>query len=274
MSRRKIHPEDAREALTPTDYALSEHGIKNYYDAHKTLLDSLLAAVQHNDDEFGERAATLTLKMESIRQDRRERRDKLSGEEKARIDALAYAAYPAMEEAHTRLETSKGTKVRSPYSDEMAARIVRKLYDSYPANDFKMDLCHAVTYDNLSRGQRPWLHLFAVEAVLDEISDDEPEDEGEPEGRWFGTEGERYDITLTVTELKRIPNNRYGDSILHKFKDHEGNVFVWFGSAGARSANTMEEGETWDVRATVKEHTTFNGTRQTKLTRVSPEDLR
>jgi len=90
---------------------------------------------------------------------------------------------------------------------------------------------------------------------------------------WIGSEGERLDLTVTVEKILAFENG-YGGTYLHIMRDEEGNRLVWFASATSKSGNQMEEGETWAVRGTVKTHDRYQGERQTRLTRVSPGEMR
>jgi hypothetical protein len=52
-------------------------------------------------------------------------------------------------------------------------------------------------------------------------------------------------------------------SHLHKFRDGEGNVVVWFSSS-----LTLKQGQVYDLTATVKDHNTRDGVAQTIITRA------
>lgn len=86
----------------------------------------------------------------------------------------------------------------------------------------------------------------------------------EPSSSQFvGEIGDRLDLELVVE--KRIPlENNYGVSNLHSMVDANGNVFVWI-----TSAKTLNEGETYSIRGTVKDHSKYKGTCQTILTRCT-----
>lgn len=62
----------------------------------------------------------------------------------------------------------------------------------------------------------------------------------------------------------------YGFKWGHKFVDGEGNIFMWRTSSYDLSDLLNE---TFDVKATVKEHTEYKGMKQTVLTRCSSEDF-
>ena len=58
---------------------------------------------------------------------------------------------------------------------------------------------------------------------------------------------------------------------MYKFTDNDGNVFIWITPCGVETDKTMK------LTGTVKEHSEFNGVKQTVLTRCKveykPEDL-
>ena len=80
----------------------------------------------------------------------------------------------------------------------------------------------------------------------------------------FGEPGKRLDLTLTLLSRHDI-EGMYGLTRIHRFLTPDGNVAVWFASAGRTLG---EVGETWKVKATVKKHATRNGITETVVTRV------
>lgn len=94
---------------------------------------------------------------------------------------------------------------------------------------------------------------------------------------WFGEEGKRYDLELTYDGYhcwETTFGYRTSIQYLHKFKDEKGNVYTWKtgNSMGRHTSNgyeLMKEGEKVIMKATVKEHSEYKGTKQTVLTRCS-----
>lgn len=80
----------------------------------------------------------------------------------------------------------------------------------------------------------------------------------------FGEVGKRLELTLTLFARHDI-EGMYGLTRIHRFLTPEGNVAVWFASAGGTIG---EIGETWKVKATVKKHETRNGVTETVVSRV------
>ena len=84
-----------------------------------------------------------------------------------------------------------------------------------------------------------------------------------PDSEYFGEVGKRETFTLTV-ERVIVTETFYGISKIHIMRDEQGNVAKWFSSNKA-----LEEGETYELKATVKEHSEYKGEKQTVLTRCA-----
>ena len=69
--------------------------------------------------------------------------------------------------------------------------------------------------------------------------------------------------TVKLDSTKAI-NSFYGTTWIHNFTDTEGNVIVWFSSNEPK----MEVGEEYTIKGTVKDHSEFQGIKQTIVTRV------
>lgn len=83
---------------------------------------------------------------------------------------------------------------------------------------------------------------------------------------YVGTVGERLTLNLTVSNVYKFVGQAYGrpwmteTTFINKMVDSEGNVFVWKTTSGSLTGNVT-------LKATVKEHTEYNGEKQTILTR-------
>ena len=84
---------------------------------------------------------------------------------------------------------------------------------------------------------------------------------------WFGVTGERSVMTLTVTGERDL-ESQWGLTTLVMMTDANGNKAKWFCSG--RSPLTV--GETYTVKATVKEHQEYKGSHDTLLSRVTVYD--
>lgn len=81
----------------------------------------------------------------------------------------------------------------------------------------------------------------------------------------IGTIGKREVMTLTVEKIIET-EGRYGFTAIHRMVDGAGNSVIWFASDGSSS---MNEGETYEVKATVKKHDEYKGRKQTVVNRVA-----
>jgi hypothetical protein len=80
---------------------------------------------------------------------------------------------------------------------------------------------------------------------------------------WIGKEGEKIQVKLTIDAVRYI-DGQFGTTSLIKYHDDKGNVVNWFAS-GYKSVNV---GDTVTVKGTVKKLDTYQGIKQTTLTRV------
>jgi hypothetical protein len=82
--------------------------------------------------------------------------------------------------------------------------------------------------------------------------------------QWVAKIGDRVVLTLTVKNIYSY-ETVYGTTTMFIFNDEQGNCIVW----KATSNPSMEIGQTYSVKGTVKDHTDYKGTKQTLLTRCS-----
>lgn len=79
--------------------------------------------------------------------------------------------------------------------------------------------------------------------------------------QYVGNIGDRLELTLTVQRVLDL-DGYYGPSHMHIMADADENIFVW-----TTASKKWNEGETYHLRGTVKEHRTYRNTQQTCLTR-------
>ena len=116
-----------------------------------------------------------------------------------------------------------------------------------------------ITYTSPTTGEERFVSDNEIAEYLDTLrceSDDTTSFEGEI--------GERIERTVKVLSVKEIHSN-YGTSFLHQFETEDGNLLTWFTQSLKQN---FEEGEECIIRATVKEHKTFRGKKQTVVNRV------
>lgn len=82
-------------------------------------------------------------------------------------------------------------------------------------------------------------------------------------GSYVGEIGERRDFTLRIKKAIAIAGY-YGMSTMHIMEDADGNTFVW-----TTAAKTLDVGETYNLKGTIKDHKEYKGIKQTILTRCA-----
>lgn len=86
--------------------------------------------------------------------------------------------------------------------------------------------------------------------------------------QWVGEVGERIEIKGTFEHTAwyktRDPFGQEVTRYVHTFKDNQGNKFVWKTGCGVN----LEYGNPVELRGTVKDHSEYDGERQTVLLRV------
>lgn len=91
-----------------------------------------------------------------------------------------------------------------------------------------------------------------------------------PAGEWQGTVGKRQRFTMKLVKQLQL-ETQWGTSYLHVFTDEIGNNYKWFSSSGKlrnQVGNPIDLDAVVMVNATVKGHDTYNGAKQTSLSRV------
>lgn len=102
-------------------------------------------------------------------------------------------------------------------------------------------------------------HLDKVSAYEKKQKKAEAEKEA---SKHIGELKQRITVDVASFECKSSWSNMYGMTFLYKFTDTNGNVFVWYASNPVEYENRVET-----IVGTVKEHSEFNGVKQTVLTR-------
>lgn len=83
-----------------------------------------------------------------------------------------------------------------------------------------------------------------------------------------GNVGDRIRVKVTVEKVVQL-DSMYGTSHLHIMSTDEGNVFIWFSSAGA-----YETGKEIILQGTLKKHDERNGVKQNVLTRCQEVEMK
>ncbi|WP_454727714.1 MULTISPECIES: ankyrin repeat domain-containing protein [Cupriavidus] len=88
--------------------------------------------------------------------------------------------------------------------------------------------------------------------------------------QYVGETDGKIERAVTILSKTLIPGNEYGDKMLYRMRDDDGNLLVWF----CTGADIGEQGERLHISGTVKEHDTYRDVRQTTLLRVSAAENR
>lgn len=178
---------------------------------------------------------------------------------KAKRDAIRFAKQQAAAAEQQRLANAQ--------RDEWIAAN-RDLYDGIvelaSRTEFLASMCDAVQ----SRGMLTENQVAAARKVIDKIR---AEDKRREEATYIGAIGERLVLTLTVDKIVDITFRdaggyaRFGSRYLFICRDEHGNAITYKGNSHAMPG----EGETATVKATIAEHTEYNGLKQTVISRPS-----
>ena len=91
--------------------------------------------------------------------------------------------------------------------------------------------------------------------------------DSEKSNEWLGVVGERKTFNgLTVMSVRNLDSN-FGVVVLYRFEDAQGNVVVWFSSGDT----DIELGKTVSVTGRIKKLDSYQGRKQTVLTRCKVE---
>ena len=85
-----------------------------------------------------------------------------------------------------------------------------------------------------------------------------------PDSHHVGEIGKRQNFTVTCHRIFETEGS-FGVTAIHKLTDQDGNDMTWFASG---SAEWLDEGKTYEVKATVKKHDDYKGRSQTVINRV------
>lgn len=103
---------------------------------------------------------------------------------------------------------------------------------------------------------------IAYDKMIERQAEKEAEAKAEAESQYVGVVGDRLTVNTKSAEFLTSWETMYGATYLYKFTDTDGNVFIWKASS---PQDITKNGLV--IKGTVKEHSEFNGTKQTVLTR-------
>lgn len=146
--------------------------------------------------------------------------------------------------------------------NELTAFIPHMMAKSDAGNDFLYNVKLALQLEYI----RPKMFSYIAAAVNTWIRDNAAAREASAKpSAYVGTKGVTMTFTdLTVTSVTACPGF-YGTSYLYIFMDKDGNKYKWFAS----SEQNVKPGDNIKLRAKIKDHEEFRGSKQTVLTRGS-----
>jgi len=86
---------------------------------------------------------------------------------------------------------------------------------------------------------------------------------------YFGTVGDKVELELTFKKVFWY-DTQFGSMSIYIFEDADGHQFKWNTSSGF--GTNLEEGDIVKIKGTIKEHSEYNGIKQTVLTRCKLVD--
>lgn len=98
-----------------------------------------------------------------------------------------------------------------------------------------------------------------IQAAIENLIYDESPSE------FQGEIGDKIEVDLFVRTVKEI-DGYYGTSTLYQLEDEDGNVYIWITTSTRIS---LQSGNWYTIKGTVKNHKTYRNTKQTILTRCT-----
>ncbi|GEM_PF-1537335 len=135
--------------------------------------------------------------------------------------------------------------------------------DPNPPNEYLWNIAVLAKRGYLKLSKHAGFAASIVPAYLREKGKKAVAEKEKEESKHVGTVGKRQEWKNLTLEFKHAVEGMYGISVMHKFRDPDGNVLVWWSSS-----KSLLEGQSYSGRATVKAHDHYNGVAQTMLTRA------
>jgi len=136
-----------------------------------------------------------------------------------------------------------------------------------PSNEYLHNLAIALGRDTMTNPKRLGLVVSAVSAYQREQERIERAQKEAEESMscHVGQIGERLrGIPAVVTFNRAVGESEWGETVLVKLEDEDGNKFSWFTSRGSK----FQAGTKVTMTGTVKKHVEFRGAAETQLSRV------
>ena len=163
----------------------------------------------------------------------------------------ARKAQVAAERAQRQADRLEATQTWRDANGALVARLTA--YEG--ANEFLKSMAYSLTYwGNLSARQ-----VEAVEscfAVIDRL------EAARANSQHLGAVGDKVTLTITVERVIVLKSEFYGDNYITIARDEAGNAITYKGKT-----DIGNKGDTRTIKASIKEHTVYNGVKQTVIQR-------
>lgn len=146
--------------------------------------------------------------------------------------------------------------------DDIAAKSIEWATTQSADSEYIHNL-HAI----IELGQVTWKtvgYAASIVACYQRDASKAAEQAAQPVSHHVGEVKERRLFTVTVEAIHYFEGD-WGPTHLFRMRDEDGNLIVWFASS---SPHMVKDG-TYTLKATVKAHDSFNGTKQTVITRAA-----
>jgi hypothetical protein len=156
----------------------------------------------------------------------------------------------------------------SEHSQVSHAQVIIDLQDRGDSNGgFGPKLVAAwIVFGKLSPKQMKWVRNMPGE-MAKRAKAREDAQEARKGSEWVGSVGERLRGLAVTVMFETHIESEWGGAKLVKFTDGDGNEFGWFGSGVA--IYDLKKGDEVILTGTVKKHDTYQGIKQTMLTRCA-----
>jgi hypothetical protein len=179
-----------------------------------------------------------------------------------------WASVPTSERAWMNLNPSRGQESTepTPEDEEKALAVIawgKSLNDRRDLNDYLFNL------SVLARmGYITWRHQGLAASMVGAYMREQGEaltktSEPRKPSQHQGEVGKKLEATVTVERRVDIPGYAYNSTRdLYLMADQDGNAYTW-----TTQGEPLDEGKTYRLLGTVKEHSEYHGRKQTRLTR-------
>lgn len=149
-----------------------------------------------------------------------------------------------------------------PEDNELATKAIEwaKVLDPETSNDYEYNI------GTIARArcfkQRTAGYAASIIAAYQKYCRQIEEDQKKGKSEFIGVVGERSIFELYLDSIVPIEGS-FGTTYMHRFHDQDLNQVVWFGSSEMKKASTLLK-----IKATVKKHQEYRGSKQTIITRA------